>query len=197
MSEQIITITEPAQEYLIELLAKQDVEGIAVRVFVENPGSPRAECCMAYCAPDEIEATDIRVDYEDLVAFVQESSVPYLVDAVIDYSKDRMGGQLTFRAPRSRVAHLGENPTMAERINHILQAEVNPSLASHGGNVALVELIEDDSVAILEFGGGCQGCSAVSLTLKDGVEKTLLEQLPELKQVKDVTDHSNKENAYY
>lgn len=197
MTEQIITITAPAQEYLIELLAKQDIEGIAVRVFVENPGSPRAECCMAYCAPDEIEATDIRVDYEGLVAYVQESSVPYLVDAVIDYSKDRMGGQLTFRAPRSRVAHLGENPTMAERINHILQSEVNPSLASHGGNVALVELIEDDSVAILEFGGGCQGCSAVSLTLKDGVEKTLLEKLPELKQVKDVTDHSNKENAYY
>lgn len=197
MTEKIITITAPAQEYLIELLAKQDIEGIAVRVFVENPGSPRAECCMAYCAPDEIEATDIRVDYEGLVAYVQESSVPYLVDAVIDYSKDRMGGQLTFRAPRSRVAHLGENPTMAERINHILQSEVNPSLASHGGNVALVELIEDDSVAILEFGGGCQGCSAVSLTLKDGVEKTLLEKLPELKQVKDVTDHSNKENAYY
>lgn len=197
MTEQIITITAPAQEYLIELLAKQDVEGIAVRVFVENPGSPRAECCMAYCAPDEVEASDIRIDYEGLVAYVQESSVPYLVDAVIDYSKDRMGGQLTFRAPRSRVAHLGENPTMAERINHILQSEVNPSLASHGGNVALVELIEDDSVAILEFGGGCQGCSAVSLTLKDGVEKTLLEKLPELKQVKDVTDHSNKENAYY
>ena len=197
MTEQIITITAPAQEYLIELLAKQDVEGIAVRVFVENPGSPRAECCMAYCAPDEVEVSDIRIDYEGLVAYVQESSVPYLVDAVIDYSKDRMGGQLTFRAPRSRVAHLGENPTMAERINHILQSEVNPSLASHGGNVALVELIEDDSVAILEFGGGCQGCSAVSLTLKDGVEKTLLEKLPELKQVKDVTDHSNKENAYY
>lgn len=197
MTEQIITITAPAQEYLIELLAKQDVEGIAVRVFVENPGSPRAECCMAYCAPDEVEASDIRIDYEGLVAYVHESSVPYLVDAVIDYSKDRMGGQLTFRAPRSRVAHLGENPTMAERINHILQSEVNPSLASHGGNVALVELIEDDSVAILEFGGGCQGCSAVSLTLKDGVEKTLLEKLPELKQVKDVTDHSNKENAYY
>ncbi len=197
MSDPTITITESAQAYLIELLAKQDVEGIAVRVFVENPGSPRAECCMAYCAPDEVEATDIRIDYDGLVAYVQESSVPYLVDAVIDYAKDRMGGQLTFRAPRSRVAHLGENPTMAERINYILQSEVNPSLASHGGNVALVELIDEETVAILEFGGGCQGCSAVSLTLKDGVEKTLLEQIPELTAVKDVTDHSNRENAYY
>ena len=197
MSEKIITITDPAQEYLIELLAKQDVEGIAVRVFVESPGSPKAECCMAYCAPDEIEPTDVRIDYDNLVAYVQESSVPYLVDAVIDYSKDRMGGQLTFRAPRSRVAHLGDNPSMTERINYVLQSEVNPSLSSHGGNVVLVEIVEDETIAILEFGGGCQGCSAVSLTLKDGVEKTLLEQIPGLKGVKDVTDHSNKENAYY
>lgn len=197
MSDEIITITESAQGYLIELLAKQDVEGIAVRIFVENPGSPRAECCMAYCAPDEVEPTDVRLDYDGLVAYVQESSIPYLVDAVVDYSKDRMGGQLTFRAPRSRVAHLGENPTLSERINYILQSEVNPSLASHGGNVALIELIEEETIAILEFGGGCQGCSAVNLTLKDGVEKTLLEQIPELKAVKDVTDHSNKKNAYY
>ena len=74
--------------------------------------------------------------------------------------------------------------------------KVNPSLAAHGGEVSLVE-ITDDVVAILKFGGGCQGCSAVSMTLKDGVEKTLLEQVPELVGVRDETDHSDRSQAYY
>jgi Fe/S biogenesis protein NfuA len=62
--------------------------------------------------------------------------------------------------------------------------------------VNLVEVI-DDEVAILQFGGGCQGCGMVDMTLKDGVEKTLLEQLPQLTAVKDVTDHTVTDNAFY
>jgi Fe/S biogenesis protein NfuA len=83
-----------------------------------------------------------------------------------------------------------------DRINYLLYNEVNPSLAAHGGDVSLVE-VTDDNVAILRFGGGCQGCSAVSITLKDGVEKTLTEQIPELAGVRDMTDHTDRSNAYY
>lgn len=197
MSEQYVKITDSAQEYLAELLAKQEVEGIAVRVFVENPGTPRAECCMAYCAPEEVIATDLKIEFAHFSGYVEAASVDYLVDAVIDYSKDSMGGQLTFRAPRSRVPQLGDNPSLEERIHFVLQNEVNPSLAAHGGHVSLVELVDNDETAVLQFGGGCQGCSAVDMTLKGGVEKTLLEQIPELKKVADVTDHSNTDNAYY
>ena len=78
----------------------------------------------------------------------------------------------------------------------MLYNEVNPALASHGGEVSLVEVTEDE-YAVLRFGGGCQGCSAVSITLKDGVEKTPLEQLPQLKGVRDMTDHSDRSNAFY
>ena len=83
-----------------------------------------------------------------------------------------------------------------DRINYVLYNEVNPSLAAHGGEVSLVEVTDDD-FAVLRFGGGCQGCSAVDMTLKDGVERTLLEQLPQLKGVRDMTDHSDRSNAYY
>ena len=69
-------------------------------------------------------------------------------------------------------------------------------MAAHGGNVSLEEIFEE-SVAVLRFGGGCQGCGMVDVTLKDGVEKTLLEQIPQLTEVRDVTDHSVRENAYY
>jgi Fe/S biogenesis protein NfuA len=69
-------------------------------------------------------------------------------------------------------------------------------LESHGGEVSL-KSITDDHYAVLQFGGGCQGCGMVDVTLKEGVEKTLLEQVKELKGVKDVTDHSFTDNAYY
>ena len=69
-------------------------------------------------------------------------------------------------------------------------------MAAHGGEVSLIEVLDGDT-AVLQFGGGCQGCGMVDLTLKDGVEKTLLEQIEGLKKVQDVTDHSYRENAYY
>lgn len=195
-----ITITESAQEYLTELLAKQDTDGIGVRIFVEHPGTPRAECCMAYNQPGEEDVADLQLHYENFTAFIDAMSVPYLEDAVIDYNKDRFGGQLTFRAPNSKIPKVGEDASVEERINYVLQSEINPNLASHGGNVQLVELLEEEGVgltAVLKFGGGCQGCSAVDMTLRQGVEVQLKQQIPELMQVVDETDHTRTENAYY
>jgi len=196
MTEPLISITENAREYLRDLLDRQGSPGMGVRIFVERPGTPHAECCMAYCPPGEQEESDVRYDYDGFHAWIEGKSVRYLEDASIDFKKDSMGGQLTFRAPKSRVPDIGPDATLEERINHILYAEINPSLAAHGGNVQLLELTED-KVAILEFGGGCQGCSAVDMTLKSGVEKTLKERVPELSAVRDKTDHSVRDNAYF
>ena len=195
-----MVITESAQVYLRELLAKQNSAGIGVRIFVENPGTPRAECCMAYCTQGEEKAEDVRIDYEGFPAYVDARSVSYLVDAVIDYNKDRMGGQLTFKAPRSKVPNISPDSPIEERINHVLFAEVNPGLAAHNGSVSLLECYNDPEhgwTAVLKFGGGCQGCSAVDMTLKQGVETTLKAQIPELARVTDSTDHSKKDNAYF
>lgn len=195
-----ITITENAQGYLRELLAKQDSEGIGVRIFVEHPGTPKAECCMAYCTRGEEQPDDIRIEYEGFSAFIEGKSAPYLEDAVIDYNKDRFGGQLTFKAPKSKVPSLGPAATLEERINYVLYNEINPGLAAHNGHVSLLETYEDEEhglTAVLKFGGGCQGCSAVDVTLKQGVETTLKAQVPELQRVTDSTDHSQRDNAYY
>lgn len=198
MSESVlpITITPAAQEYLCDLLAKQQSTGMGVRIFVEKPGTPYAECCMAYCASGENDPTDEKLGFGELFAYIEAASVPYLEDAVIDYAKDRLGGQLTFRAPKSKVPQVSEHSSIEERINHILYSEINPQLSSHGGNVQLLEMAEENTVAILKFGGGCQGCGMVDITLKQGIEKTLLERVPELKRVTDITDHTVKENAY-
>ncbi|MES2662185.1 MAG: Fe-S biogenesis protein NfuA [Pseudomonadota bacterium] len=191
-----IKISDAAQEYLRQLLSKQESVGMSVRIFVERAGTPQAECCMAYSPAGEQEENDVCVPCEGFNTYLEEKSVPYLKDAVVDYNPDRFGGQLTFRAPNSKMPQINENAGIEERIEYILQTEINPMLASHGGNVSLEEYEEDTHIAVLRFGGGCQGCSSVDLTLKSGVETTLRERIPELQQVVDVTDHTNRENAY-
>lgn len=191
----MVEITESAQEYLLELLSKQEDEGVGVRIFITDPGTPMAETCLAYCKPGDEQADDERVEYNNLTAWIDKRSITFLVDATVDYAQDKMGGQLTIKAPNSKVPTVSEDSPLEDKINYVLHSEINPSLASHGGMVTLVEVV-DDEVAVLQFGGGCQGCGMVDMTLKDGVERTLLDQLPQLKAVRDVTDHSFRDNAY-
>jgi len=191
----MLTITDSAQEYLSELLSKQD-DALGVRVFINQPGTPRAETCIAYCREGDVKEGDVEHSYDHLRAWFDGRSVPFLEDALVDYAKDRMGGQLTIKAPNAKMPRVDDDSPMEDRINYILYNEVNPSLAAHGGEVTLVE-VTDDNYAVLQFGGGCQGCSAVDITLKNGVEKTLLDQLPQLSGVRDMTDHTDRSNAFY
>lgn len=192
----MIEITASGQNYLRELLVKQNCEGIAIRVFVLDGGTPKAETCIAFCRPGEQEAEDELFEYGEFNAWIEKKSKPYLTEAVVDFAKDSMGGQLTIRAPNSRMPKIGADSSLKDRINYILYSEINPGLAAHGGHITL-ENLTDDKVAVLRFGGGCQGCGQADVTLKEGVEKALLQQLPELTAVRDVTDHSNQENAYF
>ena len=189
-----VKVTESAQEYLFGLLEKQNCEDIGIRMFVSDPGTPKAETCIAYSRPGERIEDDVVINYEKFNAYYEQRSIPFLEDAVVDYSADKFGGQLTIRAPNSRLPNVTDDSPVEDRVNYVLYNEINPSLAAHGGVVSLAEI--DDGFAILEFGGGCQGCSAVDLTLKQGVEKTLMEKFPELTGVRDVTDHSDTSNAY-
>lgn len=192
----MITITESAQAYLNELLKKQDTDGIGIRVFVLDPGTPKAETCISFCRPGENQEDDLKEPFDGFDAWVEQRSIPFLEEAVVDYAQDKMGGQLTIKAPNSRLPKIRDDSPIEDRVNYVLYNEINPSLASHGGVVTLEDIVED-SVAVLRFGGGCQGCGMVDVTLKEGVEKTLMEQIPELSGVRDATDHSNRENAYF
>jgi len=193
---QPIQITESGQEYLAELLAKQNVDDIAVRVFITQPGTPYAETCLAYCRPGEEEPSDERVELEKFSVYLDKNSLPFLEEAVVDFNPDRMGGQLTIKAPNAKMPKVNADSPLEDRVNYILYSEINPGLASHGGEIRLIQLTEEQ-IAVLQFGGGCQGCAAVDLTLKEGVEKTLMERIPELAGIRDVTDHTDTTNAYY
>lgn len=191
-----VDITPDAEVYLAELLDKQTVEGMSVRIFITQPGTRYAETCLAYCRPEEVNPTDELQAMDKLRVYIEAMSIPYLEESKIDFAKDRMGGQLTIKAPNAKMPKVSADSPVDERINYLLYTEINPGLASHGGEVSLVELT-DDGVAILKFGGGCQGCSAVDMTLKDGVEATLVAKVPEVTSVRDVTDHTQTDNAYF
>jgi len=166
-----ITITQAAEDYLAELLSKQDTPGIGIRVFITQPGTPYAETCIAYCKPGEQKPEDTAVGLASFTAWIDGVSEPFLEDAVVDYATDRMGGQLTIKAPNAKVPMVNEDSPLNERINYYLQTEINPGLASHGGQVTLVDVV-DEGIAVLQFGGGCQGCGQADYTLKEGIEKT-------------------------
>ena len=170
-----IKITKSAEEYLVELLEKQGKDTIGIKVFVTEAGSPRAETCIAYYKDDEdLKEFSVRKDLAfDL--YIEKKSSSHIDDAVVDYSPDKFGGTLTVKAPNAKVPSMGKDATLEERINFVLYSEINPNLASHGGEVALVEVLNKDT-AVLQFGGGCQGCGMVDITLKIGVEKTLLKK---------------------
>lgn len=190
-----LEITESAQEYLAGLLAKQETEGMSVRLFITDPGTPKAETCIAYCKPGDEQEDDIALELNGLRAYVEKRSVNFLEDAKVDYSTDKFGGQLSIRAPNSRLPQVRDDSPIEDKVNYVLYDEINPGLAAHGGVVTLEQM--DGDVAVLQFGGGCQGCGMADVTLKQGVEKTLLERVPELAGVRDVTDHSDTSQAYY
>ena len=191
-----MTITPSAEEYLNELLANQDDDTNGIKIFVAEPGTPRAETCIAYSKKDEDLSAYLTIKEFNFDLFLEQKSLDFLKEAVVDYSPDKFGGTLTIKAPNAKLPQISEDASMEDKINYVLYSEINPGLAAHGGEVSLIEVL-DNETAVLQFGGGCQGCGMVDLTLKDGVEKTLLEQIEGLKKVQDVTDHSYRENAYY
>ncbi|MGL4565866.1 MAG: iron-sulfur cluster biosynthesis family protein, partial [Halioglobus sp.] len=98
----MVTITESAQDYLAELLSKQ-ADALGVRVFINQPGTSKAETCIAYCREGDIREGDEEREYKAFKAWFDARSLPFLEDALVDYSKDRMGGQLTIKAPNAKM----------------------------------------------------------------------------------------------
>ena len=192
----IITITNSAEEYLSKLILDKNEIDLRIRIFISEPGTPNAETCLAYCKPDEADPDDIILNLDLITVHVEKRSLSFLKDCEVNYDKDNFGGQLTIKAPNARIPNISPNSPVEDRINYVIYNEINPMLASHGGEVSLVEFTEDKT-AVIKFGGGCQGCGMVDVTLQDGIEKTLVEQIPEVKLVRDLTDHSIDDNAYY
>jgi len=194
----MIEITPSAQEYFAGLIEQQEMDDIGLHISVLQPGTPHAACDLQFHVPgqngsDEPEQT---FSYDSFILYVPASSERWLQDAKIDFEKDASGGQLTIKAPGIKGTKPKDDADLAEKIAWILEAEINPGLASHGGMVTLEEITAERDV-VLSFGGGCHGCGMVDVTLKQGIEKTLTQYFPEINSIIDATDHATGDNPYY
>lgn len=191
-----ITITADAQQHFKKLLSNQSPD-TNIRVFVVNQGTPSAECGVSYCPKDSVTETDEMFEYEAFKVYIDKSSLPYLEDAEIGFETEDGAPQLTLKAPNAKVLKVDEDASLFERVNYVIQTIVNPQLASHGGFLSLVDVTEE-GVALVTFGGGCNGCSLAAVTLDDGVKAELLSRFPdELTGVQDATAHQQGEHSFY
>lgn len=191
----MINISESAQAYFRRLLEQQGGDAVGIRLSAVNPGTPAADARLEFCEAADLDGQEWAVECAGFVLYVDGPSVPYLDAADIDFVLNATGGQLTIRAPRIKGEAPGEGASLVERVRWLIDSEINPQLAAHRGRVAL-EAVDADGVVWLRFGGGCHGCGMADVTLKQGIEKTLRARLPEVREVRDVTDHSTGTHPY-
>ena len=191
----MFSITDEAQTYVADLFAQQDEKDLGLKVDIERAGTPAATVTFNFCFPKDVSKSYQKFEYQGFNAYIDEQNFPYLEESEVALKDEGAGKKLTITAPNAKGEEPGEDAPLAEKINYVIAAEISPSLASHGGFVELVEITEELDV-ILNFGGGCQGCSSVKMTLEQGVEAQLKARFPEIKSVRDATDHSDTENAY-
>ena len=192
----MIEITDRAQDYFRKLIDQQDADDLGLRLTVLEPGTPRAACDLQFCPTDQAKADD-RIDpFDGFVLYVSADSVRWLEEAQIDFETESGQGQLTIKAPNIKGEKPDEDSPLPDRVRWVIESDINPRLASHGGMVSLVEITEERAV-VLRFGGGCHGCGMADVTLKEGIEKTLREHFPELTGILDATDHETGENPYF
>ncbi len=191
----MLTITPAARDYFTRLLEQQP-DNTNLRLRTTHPGTPKADVELTFCPPGGNEAGDQAVECQTFVLYVDATSSESLDGAMIDFETDATGGELSIRAPGLKGVKPGADATLRERVEWVLQARINPMVASHGGMVGLVEVTEEKDV-VLQFGGGCHGCGMVDVTLKQGIETTMRQEIPEVRRVIDATDHAEGENPYF
>jgi Fe/S biogenesis protein NfuA len=187
MSIPPIRITEAARAQILELARAKGLDDIAVRLLIPDLAARRYG--LRFVPRAERTEDDVCVESEGVMLFIDGLSASRLADATLDFVDDLQRSGFRLDNPK--------NPALSEfaaRVQRVLDEQVLPMVAEHGGTVLLIEA--EDGRVVLELGGGCQGCGMADLTLKEGIEKVLRTEIPEIIQVLDVTDHGAGANPY-
>ncbi len=189
----MVTVTEVAQKEIVGMMEAQNTPIKGVRVKAEAISPLQANFRLSFVAQEQEEDGDEIIPFEGFNIYVDAESAPYAQDIVLDFVDSLMGRGFKIDNPNKIPPHL--KGTVAEKVQQIIDEKINPSVASHGGHVSLIDV--KDNVAYIRFGGGCQGCGMVDVTLKQGVEVLIKESVPEIREILDATDHAEGENPYY
>ena len=192
----MITLTDKALEVVRSYMDQSDGEFTALRIGISGgtPLSPEFELTLV--GPNDIGESEREVAVGDLTIVVQEEFVPRLEGATVDFVQrvDESGFEVSL-APAAQAPAPGLEGPFAERVKTVLDTEINPAIASHGGSITLVGV--QDTEIYLEMGGGCQGCAMSRMTLRQGVERMVRQAVPEVTVIHDVTDHASGENPFF
>ncbi|GAA5072631.1 NfuA family Fe-S biogenesis protein [Lysobacter panacisoli] len=191
----MINISESAQLHFRKLIEREALPGLGVRLSAIHAGTPRADVRLEFAEPADLQGDEWAVDCDGFTLWLDAASVTYLDSAEIDYETQATGGQLQIRAPKIKGEAPADSASLVERVHWIVEQEINPQLASHRGHVSVQE-VTADGVVVLRFGGGCHGCGMADVTLKQGIEKTLLSKVPGVTAVRDATDHATGDAPY-
>ena len=191
----MINVSESAQAHFRKLIEREAIDGLGVRLSAVHPGTPNADVRLEFAEPHELQGDEWAIDCEGFTIWLDAGSTQYLDGAQIDFATLPTGGQLQIRAPKIKGSAPGAEASLVERVRWVVENEINPQLAQHRGHVAVQE-VTGDGVVVLRFGGGCHGCGMADVTLKQGIEKTLRERVPDVVAVRDATDHDSGQAPY-
>lgn len=204
----ILEITDVARTHVLDIVAQQD-NADKLGLWLEVSGMTGDEFRYDMYLQEHAEASqaDVVENDSDLTIVIPTDSVHLLRGSTLDLEGEVGSGTLVLSNPNAPLATtpvppdqpLAPEPDLSDpltkRVHTLLEETINPAMASHGGVAELVSV--EDGVAYLRLGGGCQGCGMASVTLSQGIEAVLREEVPELTGVVDVTDHSSGTNPYF
>lgn len=192
----MIEFTEKAREMVLTFIGQEEAQDYAVRVSVESPSPLDPRYSIALVEPDELDEEDRVFDADGFRVVVDEESAELLDGAHVDWIESL--NETGFKVENPNLKPIGSEPLegpLADRIKTVIEQKINPAVASHGGEIGLVEVRE--KVAYIRMSGGCQGCGMAKVTLKQGVERMLTEAVPEVEGIVDVTDHAAGTDPYF
>ncbi len=186
----MITITEKAKAKIQELLEQESSEGLALRVAIKGRGPGGFVNELAFVGGDEKGEDDLVMDGGGFNVYIDGPTQPNIAGATLDWVEGAYGSGFKIDNPNP----IWSDP-LALAVQQVLDEKVNPGVASHGGNVTLLDVRGD--TAYLKLGGGCQGCGMADVTLRQGIEVMIKEAVPAIQNIVDTTDHAGGTNPYY
>ena len=195
----ILSITDAARDKILEVRAAEpDAATLALWVTVTGESGGAYTYDMSFRALDDAGSLEVVQHHDDLPVVIDGDAVGVLVGATLDFTAAGMVMQNPNK-PAPRVASpppvADLSGAVAQAVIQVLEEQINPAIASHGGRAELVAV--EDTIAYLRLSGGCQGCGMASVTLSQGIEVAILDHVPEISEVRDVTDHASGTNPYF
>ena len=194
-AEPRLELTPAARAKLAEVLGRQPGQAV-LRILVRNPGGAPPQYDMALEAASAVRDIDAVVVIDGLRVVVDPASLSAVDGASVDFRDDPLQPGFLIEPPRIEVpSSFDDADPLAAQVEAVLQHDVNPAIAAHGGHAHLLGVKDD--VVFVALGGGCQGCSMASVTLKQGIEQIIKQAIPRIRAVVDATDHALGSNPFY